>query len=63
MGRECVVSGLSKEGNLEAIKEAGFEVIKYEEEVFVPKGVEAGLCKKEDVWEEPMLYVYARKKD
>ncbi|KAF7185491.1 putative methyltransferase YqeM, partial [Pseudocercospora fuligena] len=61
MGRDCVVSGLSVEGNLEGIKEAGFEVIKFEEEVFVPKGVEAGLCEKGDVWEEPMLYVYARK--
>lgn len=61
MGYEVIVSSLSAEANLEAIKKAGFTIEKHENEPYMPKGAEAGICKPEDVWEEDHLIVYCRK--
>ena len=61
MGRPSVVSSLSPEEVTEAIKKAGFEMIKSESSKYLPKAAEAGICDWEDVWEEDHLFVYARK--
>lgn len=61
MGRPVVVSSLPAEEAVEAVKQAGFEVVKDEVSTFTPSAAEAGICKAEDVWEEPHLFVYAKK--
>ncbi|KAK4159405.1 S-adenosyl-L-methionine-dependent methyltransferase [Cladorrhinum sp. PSN259] len=63
MGRDVVVSGLSREESLRAVTEgAGLEVVREEESRFLPeRAVEVGLCGREDVWEEEHLCVWARK--
>ncbi|KAK5681642.1 hypothetical protein LTS10_006175 [Elasticomyces elasticus] len=58
-----VVSSLSAEGTARAIEDAGFVIATQETESYTPKGVEAGICQAEDVWEERHLFVYARKAD
>jgi ubiquinone/menaquinone biosynthesis C-methylase UbiE len=62
MGRPVVVSSLTAEESVAAIKEAGFEVLDEKQSVFTPKAADAGICKDEDVWEEPHVFVYAKKK-
>ena len=62
MGRPVVVSSLSAEEATRCLHEAGFEIVYQDESKFLPKAVEAGICGPEDVWEEPHLFVYARKK-
>lgn len=61
MGRDVLVSSLSAEETVKAIEKAGFEVEKQETAMYLPKAAEAGLCEQEDVWEEPQLFVYAKK--
>jgi 2-polyprenyl-3-methyl-5-hydroxy-6-metoxy-1,4-benzoquinol methylase len=61
MGHPVQVSSLAPEEAGEAIKSAGFEIMNQVVMNFTPKGAEAGICKPEDVWEEPHLFVYARK--
>ncbi len=61
MGRPVVVSSLSPEEAVEAVKEAGFAVEHEQLSKFTPKAVEAGICQTEEVWEETHLFVYARK--
>ncbi|KAK0611919.1 S-adenosyl-L-methionine-dependent methyltransferase [Immersiella caudata] len=62
MGRPVTVSGLSPTENLEELKKVGFEIVKSEETVYKPaKASSIGLCKEEEVWEEPHLWVYAKK--
>ncbi|KAK3313109.1 S-adenosyl-L-methionine-dependent methyltransferase [Apodospora peruviana] len=61
MGKPITVSSLAPEGAVDAVKKAGWEVVKEVQGVFKPKGAEAGICKQEDVWEETHLYIYARK--
>jgi ubiquinone/menaquinone biosynthesis C-methylase UbiE len=62
MGRPVTVSSLSPADNLEGLKKVGFEIVKSEETVYKPaKASSIGLCKEEEVWEEPHLWVYARK--
>lgn len=61
LGREVVVSSLSVEQNLEAIRHAGFTIEKHEVESYMPKAAEVGICKPEDVWEEEHLFVYCKK--
>jgi ubiquinone/menaquinone biosynthesis C-methylase UbiE len=62
MGRDVVVSSLTAEESVAAIKEAGFEVLEESVSTFMPKAVEAGICGEGDVWEETHLFVFARKK-
>jgi ubiquinone/menaquinone biosynthesis C-methylase UbiE len=61
MGRPIVVSSLEAEDAVESIRKAGFDVEHHAVSSFTPKAVEAGICTDEDVWEEPHLFVYARK--
>lgn len=61
MARPVVVSSLTAEESVVAIKEAGFEVVDVKESIFLPKAVEAGICGEEDVWDEPHVFVYAKK--
>jgi len=61
MGRHTTVSSLSPEDAIDAVAEAGFTVVEVNKSVFLPKGYEAGICKEEDVWEEPHIFIYARK--
>lgn len=61
MGRSAVVSSLSPEELVAWIKQVGFEIVHEQESKFLPKAVEAGICGPDDVWEEPHLFVYAKK--
>lgn len=61
MGRSVVVSSLEAEEAVDWIRKTGFEVVHHESSQFTPHAVQAGICKEEDVWEEPHLFVYARK--
>jgi len=61
MGRPIQVSNLGPEETLEWMKNVGFEVEHEAITTFLPKGVEAGICKPEEVSEEPHLFVCAKK--
>ncbi|KAL1893709.1 hypothetical protein Sste5346_006208 [Sporothrix stenoceras] len=61
MGRPVVVSSLSPEEGVAAVKAAGLDV-KYDAVTkFTPKGADAGICAADEVWEESHLFVYAQK--
>jgi len=60
MGQDVIVSNLSAEGTIEAIRDAGFVVVKQETADFMPDAEKAGV-KEEDVREESELFVYACK--
>ncbi|CAK7231087.1 hypothetical protein SCUCBS95973_007794 [Sporothrix curviconia] len=61
MGRPVVVSSLSPEEGVAAVKAAGLEV-KYDAVTkFKPQGAEVGICQPDEVWEESHLFVYAQK--
>ena len=62
MGKDVVVSVLPWAEVVKAIEDAGFEVVEKIEETYLPKAVEAGICGAEEVWEEPHVFVCARKK-
>lgn len=62
MGKAAVVSSLSPDEFAAWIKQVGFEIVHQRESTFLPKAVEAGICGPDDVWEEPHLFVYAKKK-
>lgn len=61
MGKEVVVSDITADMAVEWIYEAGFEVVRAAESSFMPKGVEAGICKDDEVEEEDHVFVYAQK--
>lgn len=61
MGRDIVATSLSREKVLREVKGCGFEVVKEESSKFLPKAVEAGICKEDEIWEEEHLFVFARK--
>ena len=61
MGRPVTVSSLAPQAAVEMIRNVGFELVYDAVTRFTPKGAEAGICQQEDVWEEPHLFVYARK--
>jgi cyclopropane fatty-acyl-phospholipid synthase-like methyltransferase len=61
MGRPIVASSLSPDEVLESMKAANFEVLKAESSKYLPRAAEAGICQKEDVWEEDHIFVYSRK--
>ena len=61
MGKPIVVSSLESKENVDWIKEVGFQVEHEAVSVFMPKSAEVGICKAEEVWEEPHLFVYAKK--
>jgi 2-polyprenyl-3-methyl-5-hydroxy-6-metoxy-1,4-benzoquinol methylase len=61
MGRAIIASSLGPEEVVEAIKAPGFEVVEQHLSTFFPKAVEAGICEKEEIWEEPHIFVYAKK--
>ena len=62
MGKPVIVSGFSREEFSVWIKQVGFEIVHEQESKFLPKAVEAGICGPDDAWEEPHLFVYAKKK-
>ncbi len=61
MGRDILASSLSSEEVLETMNAAKFVILKTENSKYLPKAAEAGICRKEEVWEENHLFVYARK--
>lgn len=61
MGKEVVVSDITADMAVEWIYEAGFEVVRAAESSSMPKGVEAGICKDDEVEEEDHVFVYAQK--
>ena len=62
MGKDVVVSVLPPAELVKVIEGAGFEVVETIEETYTPKAVEAGICGAEEVWEEPHVFICARKK-
>lgn len=60
-GDSVTASSLTTEDLMATIEEAGLGIEKHELEGFMPNGVEAGLCKEEDLWEEQHVFVYAHK--
>ena len=62
MGRDVVVSVVPPEELVRAMEDAGFEVLEKVEELYLPKAVEAGICSADEVWEEPHVFIVARKK-
>lgn len=61
MGQFVTVSSFCPGEALLAIEASGFEIVHNKLTRFTPKGEEAGICQKSEVWEEPHLFVYARK--
>ncbi|KAK3376491.1 methyltransferase type 12 [Lasiosphaeria ovina] len=61
MGHPVRVSSLPPDDAVAAVEAAGFNVLRHVQTVFRPKAAEAGICKPEDVWDEPHLYIYASK--
>lgn len=61
MGRPVVVSSLSPEEGVAAVKAAGLEVQYDAVTQFTPRGAEVGICQPDEVWEESHLFVYAQK--
>lgn len=61
MGRPVTVSSLSPGEAVLAIEQAGFEIVRNKVTKFTPRGEEAGICLESEVWEEPHLFVYAKK--
>ncbi|KAG6367827.1 hypothetical protein INS49_002022 [Diaporthe citri] len=61
MGRPVTVSSLGSDEAVLAIESAGFEIVRTKVAKFTPRGEEAGICLRSEVWEEPHLFVYARK--
>lgn len=61
MGRFVTVSSLGADEAVLAIERAGFEIVHNKVTKFTPKGEEAGICQKSEVWEESHLFVYAKK--
>ena len=61
MGRPVTVSSLEAGEAVDWIQRVGFEVVYHDVSAFTPKAVQASICKEEDVWEEPHLFVYAKK--
>jgi SAM-dependent methyltransferase len=61
MGRPVTVSSLEADEAVNWIRQVGFEVVYYGVSTFTPHSVEAGICDADDVWEEPHLFVYAKK--
>jgi ubiquinone/menaquinone biosynthesis C-methylase UbiE len=62
MGKPVVVSSLDPEDYVEWIGKVGFEIVERRDSKFLPKAVDAGICGPDEVWEEPHLFVYAKKK-
>lgn len=61
MGHPMTVSSLDHDVVIEIMSHVGFELVHNAVTKFMPKGAEAGICQEEEVWEEPHLFVYARK--
>lgn len=61
MGRQVTVSSLAPKAAVEMIRGVGFEVAYDAVTKFTPKAAEAGICQQDEVWEEPHLFVYARR--
>lgn len=62
MGRPIVVSSLTRPEVEQCLQGVGFDLVEVRESTFLPKAVEAGICSSDEVWEEPHLFIYARKK-
>lgn len=61
MGRPITASSIDPDDAANCIKQTGFDIVHNEVTKFMPKSAEVGLCKPEDVWEEPHLFVFAKK--
>jgi SAM-dependent methyltransferase len=61
MGRLVTVSSLDVDGAVLAVERVGFEIVYKSITTFMPRGAEAGICGESEVWEEPHLFIYARK--
>jgi ubiquinone/menaquinone biosynthesis C-methylase UbiE len=60
-GRNVIVTSMSESQYADFFRETGFTIVHQKASVFVPKAVEAGLCKPEEAGEEHQLFMYAKK--
>jgi SAM-dependent methyltransferase len=61
MGRKTIVSSLPAQEAVMAVEKAGLVIEHQDTSNFLPRAAEAGICDADDVWEEPHLFLYARK--
>ena len=61
LGVDVILTSMSESQYAECFSEAGFTIVHQKASVFVPKAVEAGLCKPEETGEEHHLFMYAKK--
>ena len=61
LGSDVIHSSLSESQYEECIRDAGFTIVHQKASVFVPKAVEAGICKPEQAGDEDQLFMYAKK--
>ncbi|KAK0757134.1 hypothetical protein N5P37_010664 [Trichoderma harzianum] len=61
LGKRALLTSMSEEQYVTALKQVGFDIEFSEVERFMPKAVEAGICDEDSVVEEPHLLIYARK--
>lgn len=61
LGKRTLLTSMTEEHYVTALKQAGFTIEFSEVENFMPKAVEAGICDEDNVVEEPHLLLYARK--
>lgn len=61
LGKRAILTSMSEENYVAALKQVGFVIEFSEVENYTPKAVEAGICDEDDVVEEAQLFIYARK--
>ncbi|KAL7792887.1 S-adenosyl-L-methionine-dependent methyltransferase [Trichoderma afarasin] len=61
LGKRALLTSMSEENYVTALKQVGFVIEFSEVENYTPKAVEAGICDEDDVVEEAQLFIYARK--
>jgi ubiquinone/menaquinone biosynthesis C-methylase UbiE len=61
LGNDVLLTSMSEGQYEECLCKIGFTIVHQKTSVFVPKAVEAGLCKSEETGEEHQLFMYAKK--
>ncbi|KAL7928173.1 S-adenosyl-L-methionine-dependent methyltransferase [Trichoderma chlorosporum] len=61
LGMKALLTSMSEEQYMKALKQVGFVVEFSELETFMPDAVKAGICDEDKVNAEPQLFIYLRK--
>jgi cyclopropane fatty-acyl-phospholipid synthase-like methyltransferase len=61
LGTDVILTSMSEDQYANCFRETGFTIVHQKASVFVPKAVEAGLCKPEETGEEHQLFIYLKK--